>query len=98
MPSLAKISSKARVNLASRSRMKKRNEQIRLPRSMTRLRACCAVQAPSGRAVTPTGELFTREKDARHKDVTDLAWLTSAWGDGPPGTFLTSLLHFIELR
>jgi hypothetical protein len=33
-----------------------------------------------------TGELFTREKDARHKAVTDLAWLTSAWGDGPPGT------------
>jgi hypothetical protein len=28
-----------------------------------------------------TGELFTREKDARHKAVIDLAWLTSAWGD-----------------
>jgi hypothetical protein len=26
-----------------------------------------------------------REKDARHKAVTDLAWLTSAWGDGSPG-------------
>src|SRR5713101_7435191 len=36
--------------------------------------------------LTKTGELFTREKDARHKAVTDLAWLTSAWGDGPPGT------------
>jgi hypothetical protein len=34
-----------------------------------------------------TGELFTREKGARQKAVTDLAWLTSAWGDGPPGTF-----------
>ena len=34
-----------------------------------------------------TDELFTGEKDARHKAVTDLAWLTSAWGDGPPGTF-----------
>ncbi len=34
--------------------------------------------------LTKTDELFTREKDARHKAVTDLAWLTSAWGDGPP--------------
>ena len=30
--------------------------------------------------LTKTGELFTREKDARHKAVTDLAWLTSALG------------------
>ena len=37
--------------------------------------------------LTKTGELFTREKDTRHKAVTDLAWLTSAWGDGSPGTF-----------
>jgi len=36
--------------------------------------------------LTKTGELFTREKDTRHKAVTDLAWLTSAWGDGSPGT------------
>ena len=28
--------------------------------------------------LTKTGELFTCEKDARHKAVTDLAWLTSA--------------------
>ena len=34
-----------------------------------------------------TAELFTREKDARHKAVTDLAWLTLAWGDGSAGTF-----------
>src|SRR5271166_6574237 len=34
--------------------------------------------------LTKTGELFTREKDARHKAVTDLAWLRSAWGDGSP--------------
>ena len=34
--------------------------------------------------------LFTREKDARHKAMTDLAWLTTAWGDGPPGTSLLS--------
>ena len=40
--------------------------------------------------LTKTDELFTREKDARHKAVTDLAWLTSAWGDGSPGTSLLS--------
>ena len=33
-----------------------------------------------------TGELFTREQGARQKAVTDLEWLTPAWGDGPPGT------------
>ena len=26
------------------------------------------------------------EKDARHKAMTGLAWLTPAWGDDPPGT------------
>jgi len=36
--------------------------------------------------LTKTGELFTREKDTRHKAMNDLAWLTSAWGDGSPGT------------
>ena len=36
--------------------------------------------------LTKTDELFTREKDAQHKAVTELAWLTSAWGDGTPGT------------
>jgi hypothetical protein len=36
--------------------------------------------------LTKTDELFTRQEDARHKAVTDLAWLTSAWGDGSPGT------------
>ena len=38
--------------------------------------------------LTKTGELFTREKDTRHKAVTDLAWLTSAWSDGSLGTSL----------
>src|SRR5262249_17893195 len=52
-PSLAKIPSKAQVNLASRSRMRNRKEPIRSPRSISRLRACCEVQGPSGRAVTP---------------------------------------------
>ena len=35
--------------------------------------------------LTKTDELFTREKDTRHKAMTDLAWLTSAWTDGSPG-------------
>jgi len=35
------------------SRMRKRNDVIRSPRSISRLRACRAVQAPSGWAVTP---------------------------------------------
>jgi hypothetical protein len=51
--SSAKISSNTRVNLASRSRMRKRHEAIRPPGSMMRLRACWAVHAPSGWAVTP---------------------------------------------
>ena len=40
--------------------------------------------------LTKTGELFTREKDTRRNAVTDLAWLTSAWGDGSPGPSLPS--------
>ena len=40
--------------------------------------------------LTKTGELFTRQKDARNKAVTDLTWLRSAWGDGSPGTSLLS--------
>ncbi|MGI9000064.1 MAG: 2OG-Fe(II) oxygenase [Pseudonocardia sp.] len=31
--------------------------------------------------LTKTDELFTRATDARHEAVTDLAWLTSTWGD-----------------
>jgi len=44
-------------------------------------------ERPYTLVLAKTDELFTREKDARHKAVTDLAWLTSAWGDGAPGTF-----------
>jgi hypothetical protein len=46
-----------------------------------------APHRPYTLVLTKTDELFTREKDARHKAVTDLVWLASAWGDGPPGTF-----------
>ena len=35
-----------------------------------------------------TGELFTRQKDARRNAATDLTWLRSAWGDDSPGTSL----------
>jgi len=52
------ISSKALVNFASRSRLRNRNAATLSPRSIGRLRACCAVQAPSGRAVTP--RIWTR--------------------------------------
>jgi hypothetical protein len=31
--------------------------------------------------LTKTDELFTRATNARRKAVTDLAWLTSTWGD-----------------
>ena len=40
--------------------------------------------------LTKTDELFTRQKDARHKAVTDLTWLRSAWVDGSPETPLPS--------
>jgi hypothetical protein len=43
-PSLARTSSNTAVNFASRSRMRNRNEPIRSARSMSRLRACWAVQ------------------------------------------------------
>ena len=39
--------------LVSRSRIRKRKEPVRSPRSTIRLRACWAVQAPSGWADTP---------------------------------------------
>ena len=39
-PTLANISSKAPMNLASRSRMRKRNASVRSPRSMIKLRTC----------------------------------------------------------
>ena len=41
------------VNLLSRSRTKKLNSAARLPRSIRKLRACWATQAPLGWAVTP---------------------------------------------
>ncbi|HEX6519570.1 MAG TPA: 2OG-Fe(II) oxygenase [Streptosporangiaceae bacterium] len=31
--------------------------------------------------LTKTDELFTREKDKQHQAVTELAWLTTVWGD-----------------
>ena len=49
-PSLAKIVSKALVNLASRSRIRKRKEPIRSPRSMIRC-------GPAARSTRRLGEL-----------------------------------------
>jgi hypothetical protein len=53
MPSERKTSSKSRVNLLSRSRIKKRTGTPWSSRRMIRLRACWATQALSGFAVTP---------------------------------------------
>ena len=53
VPFPAKTSSNAAVNLLSRSRIRNLNRPARSPRSMSRLRACWAVQAPVGCAVTP---------------------------------------------
>jgi hypothetical protein len=36
--------------------------------------------------LTKTDELFTRARNTRHKAVTDLAWLTSRWGDASTRT------------
>lgn len=36
--------------------------------------------------LTKTNELFTRAANAKHKAVTDLAWLTSAWSDASART------------
>src|ERR1017187_1986319 len=53
MPFPAKTSSNIGVNLLSRSRIRNLKRPARSPRSMSRLRACCAVHAPVGLAVTP---------------------------------------------
>jgi len=48
MPSEPKIASKLWVNFVSRSRIRDLNCPTRSPRSMSRLRACWAAQAPVG--------------------------------------------------
>jgi hypothetical protein len=52
-PLPASTSPDAAVNLLSRSRIRNLNRAARSPRSVSRWRACCAVQAPVGCAVTP---------------------------------------------
>ena len=54
VPFAANTSSNAPVNLLSRSRIKNLNYPVPSPRPMSKLRACWAVQAPSGCAVTPS--------------------------------------------
>ena len=53
MPSAVNTASKDLENLASRSRIKNRNDAVRSPRSITTLRACWVVQPAVGWAVTP---------------------------------------------
>jgi len=53
MPSAANAASNARVNRESRSRSTNVSVSTRLPRSISRLRAACAVHAPVGLAVIP---------------------------------------------
>jgi hypothetical protein len=53
VPFPVKMPSNAAVNLVSRSRMMNLIRPARSPRSRRRLRACWAVQAPVGYAVTP---------------------------------------------
>jgi hypothetical protein len=49
----ASTASNPSVNCPARSRIRNRNRPARSPRSISRFRACCTVQAPSGWAVTP---------------------------------------------
>jgi hypothetical protein len=51
IPSERKISSKARLNFVSRSRISSWKRRSCSPSCMTRLRACWVTQAPSGLAV-----------------------------------------------
>lgn len=55
MPSEVKTASKAAVNLAPRSRIRKWNDMIRSPRSISRLRVIWVVQIAVVEAVTPRG-------------------------------------------
>jgi hypothetical protein len=48
IPSPWKTASKARLNFASRSWTRRRGRRPRSSRSISRLRACCAIQRPSG--------------------------------------------------
>jgi hypothetical protein len=54
IPSLWKTASKARLNFASRSWISNLGRWPRSSRSISRLRACCIIQAPSGLGVQAT--------------------------------------------
>jgi len=53
MPASARTASNDALNCPARSRIKNRKQAARSPRSISRLRTCCAVHRPSGLAVTP---------------------------------------------
>jgi hypothetical protein len=80
-------SSKARQNLASRSRRTKRI--LRCPSTSSRLRACWATQAPAGLAVTPAR--WTRRVSSSIKNTTyrrrsqTVSTVEEVAGDDPGG-------------
>src|SRR5271165_7603584 len=53
IPAPARTASNDAVNCPARSRIRNRKSAARSPRSIRRLRICCAVQGPSGLAVIP---------------------------------------------
>jgi hypothetical protein len=53
-PSATKTASNAAVNLVSRSRSRNRKRPTRSFRPISRLRACCVTQSPTGCGVTPS--------------------------------------------
>jgi hypothetical protein len=66
MPSEAKTASNDAAYMVSRSRMSKRNWEIRSPSCISRFRAACAVQAVVGCAVTP--RIWTRRAADLHHE------------------------------
>jgi hypothetical protein len=65
-PSLRKTSSKARLNLLSRSWIRNCGSLVRRPpRSQMRLRACWAAQVPLGLLVTATCSMRRRSSEMK---------------------------------
>src|SRR6266508_1356723 len=54
IPSAARTASNAAVHFVSRSRTRNRNRPTRSLRPLSRLRACCVTDSPTGCAVTPS--------------------------------------------
>ena len=108
MPSEVKRASKALVNLVSRSRIRKRDELICSPRSISRLRASWVVQAAVGWAVTPRIWIRWVRTSLTNKDVESVQrdgvegeqgrWPANLWPE-PAGRFATRcLLGVVPVR